>query len=193
MLCSKCGAENPSDKKFCGDCGAVLSNRCPKCGVENPPGKRFCGDCGTALVPPAGAAPQQSDDSPFRVAETTAAESLDGERKTITALFADIKGSMELIENLDPEQARNIIDPALKVMMEAMQRYGGHVVQSTGDGIFAVFGAPVAHEDHPQRALYAALRMQDELNRYSDRLAAEGRKPMQARVGINTGEAVVRR
>jgi len=99
---------------------------------------------------------------------------------------------MELIENLDPEQARNIIDPALKQMMEAIRRYGGLVVQSTGDGIFAIFGAPLAHEDHAQRALYAALRMQDDLNRYSDRLGAEGRKRVQARVGINTGEAVVR-
>ena len=119
----------------------------------------------------------------------TAAE---GERKTITALFADIKGSMELIENLDPEQARDIIDPALRLMMEAIRRYGGRVVQSTGDGIFAIFGAPLAHEDHPQRALYAALRMQDDLNRYSDQLGAEGRKRVQARVGINTGEVVVR-
>jgi class 3 adenylate cyclase/tetratricopeptide (TPR) repeat protein len=115
-----------------------------------------------------------------------------GERKTITALFADIKGSMELIENLDPEQARNVIDPALRLMMEAIRRYGGRVVQSTGDGIFAIFGAPLADEDHAQRALYAALRMQDDLNRYSDRLGAEGRKRVQARVGINTGEAVVR-
>jgi len=99
---------------------------------------------------------------------------------------------MELIENLDPEQARNIIDPALTLMMEAIRRYGGYVVQSTGDGIFAIFGAPLAHEDHPQRALYAALRMQDELNRYSGRMGAEGSRRVQARVGINTGEAVVR-
>jgi class 3 adenylate cyclase len=191
MLCSKCGAENPSDKKFCGDCGAALANRCRKCGVENPLGKRFCGDCGTALGPSTGAAVQQSDDSPFRVAETTAAESLDGERKTITALFADIKGSMELIENLDPEQARNIIDPALKVIMEAMQRYGGHVVQSTGDGIFAVFGVPLATRTTPSERYMRRFGCKM-LNRYSDRLVAEGRKPVQARVGINTGEAVVR-
>jgi class 3 adenylate cyclase len=117
---------------------------------------------------------------------------LDGERKTVTALFADIKGSMELIEDLDPEEARAIVDPALKLMMEAVQRYGGYVAQSTGDGIFALFGAPVAHEDHPQRALYAAVRMQEELKRYSDRIRAEGRLPIQARVGVNTGEVVVR-
>jgi predicted ATPase/class 3 adenylate cyclase len=117
---------------------------------------------------------------------------LEGERKTVTALFADIKGSTELMEDLDPEEARAIIDPALKLMIDAVARYDGYVVQSTGDGILALFGAPVAHEDHPQRALYAALRMQDEVRRYADRQRAEGRAPLQIRVGANTGEVVVR-
>jgi class 3 adenylate cyclase len=116
----------------------------------------------------------------------------DGERKTITALFADIKGSMDLIEDLDPEEARAIIDPALTQMMEAVHRYEGYVVQSTGDGIFALFGAPIAHEDHAQRALYAALRMQEETKRYADRLRLEGRRPLEIRVGVNTGEVVLR-
>jgi len=107
-------------------------------------------------------------------------------------LFADIKGSMDLIEGLDPEEARAIVDPALKLMMEGVQRYGGYVAQSTGDGIFAMFGAPIAHEDHPQRALLAALRLQEELKRYSDRIRAGGRFPIRARVGVNTGEVVVR-
>src|SRR5262249_42446097 len=91
---------------------------------------------------------------------------------------------MELIEDLDPEEARAIVDPALKLMMEAVQRYGGYVAQSTGDGIFALFGAPVAHEDHPQRALYAALGTRKELKRYSDRISTEGRVPIQARVRL---------
>jgi class 3 adenylate cyclase len=124
-------------------------------------------------------------------AEHTAAAT-DGERKTVSALFADIKGSMELTEDLDPEEARAIIDPALTIMVDAVRRYDGYIVQSTGDGIFALFGAPVAHEDHPQRALYAALRMQEDLKRYSDRLRVEGKLPLQARVGVNTGEVVVR-
>ena len=94
----------------------------------------------------------------------------DGERKTITALFADIKGSMTLIERLDPEEARSIVDPALKLMMDAVHRYEGYVAQSTGDGIFAFFGAPIAHEDHPQRALYAALLMQEEIRRFAEKL-----------------------
>jgi class 3 adenylate cyclase/tetratricopeptide (TPR) repeat protein len=117
---------------------------------------------------------------------------IDGERKTVTALFADIKGSMELIEDLDPEEARAIVDPALKLMMDAVHHYGGYVAQSTGDGIFALFGAPTAHEDHPQRALYAALRLQEEMRRYSGRLRTAGNPPVEARVGVNTGEVVVR-
>jgi class 3 adenylate cyclase/tetratricopeptide (TPR) repeat protein len=195
MRCSECGTQNPVEKKFCSQCGSALPLLCPNCGIENRGTSRFCGDCGSSLTP---SVPNPVTSS-ARIApvsstlqQTEVPTAADGERKTITALFADIKGSMELIENLDPEQARNIIDPALKPMMEAIRRYGGHVVQSTGDGIFAIFGAPLAHEDHAQRALYAALRMQDELNRYSDRLGAEGRQRVQARVGINTGEAVVR-
>jgi class 3 adenylate cyclase len=123
------------------------------------------------------------NDTPIRVTETSAAENLEGERKTVTMLFADIKGSMDLIEDLDPEEARAIVDRALKLMMGAVRRYGGYVAQSTGDGIFALFGAPVAHEDHPQRALYAALRMQEELKRYSDRIRSAGRLPIQAGEG----------
>ena len=116
----------------------------------------------------------------------------DGERKTITALFADLKGSTALIEGLDPEEARAIIDPALQLMMDAVHRYDGYVAQALGDGIFALFGAPIAHEDHPQRALYAALRMQEEMRRYSDEQRLKGGVPLSMRIGINTGEVVVR-
>ncbi len=138
------------------------------------------------------AGPARSNVSIRISADDTAAQVADGERKTVTALFADIKGSMELMEDLDPKEARKIVDPALKLMMDAVRRYDGYIVQSTGDGIFALFGAPVAHEDHPQRALYAALRMQDEMRRYSTRLRAAGNPPIEARAGINTGEVVVR-
>src|SRR5262249_3126907 len=115
-----------------------------------------------------------------------------GERKTVTALFADIKGSTELMADLDPEEARAIVDPALRLMIDAVHRYGGYIVQSTGDGIFALFGAPIAHEDHPQRALYAALRMQEEIRPYGDNLRAPGAAPVEIRVGVNTGEVVIR-
>ncbi len=173
MRCSRCGIENPIGKKFCGDCGAPLANLCPQCGADNPAGQRFCGECGTALGASAAASAKKSEDTPIRVADTSGNENLEGERKTVTALFADIKGSMELMEDLDPEEARGIVDPALKLMIDAAHRYDGYIVQSTGDGIFALFGAPIAHEDHPQRALYAALRMQDEVKRYAERLRAE--------------------
>jgi class 3 adenylate cyclase len=116
----------------------------------------------------------------------------DGERKTITALFADLKGSTALIEGLDPEEAQRIIDPALQLMMDAVHQYEGFVAQPLGDGIFALFGAPLAHEDHPQRALYAALRMQETMRRYADTLRQKGYPPLLMRVGLNTGEVVLR-
>ncbi|MEW6300331.1 MAG: adenylate/guanylate cyclase domain-containing protein, partial [Thermodesulfobacteriota bacterium] len=111
---------------------------------------------------------------------------------TVTALFADLKGSTALIEGLDPEEARAIIDPALKLMMDAVHRYEGYVAQALGDGIFALFGAPIAHEDHAHRAIYAALRMQEEMRRYAEQRRRAGGAPLFLRVGINTGEAVVR-
>jgi class 3 adenylate cyclase/tetratricopeptide (TPR) repeat protein/ribosomal protein L40E len=199
MRCSSCNFDNAAGKKFCIHCGASLPPRCPKCGSENPPQARFCGDCGTALAAtPSSSAQRTSAAGQARPtvqvtpehADTSSAP--DGERKTVTALFADIKGSTELEQDLDPEEARAIVDPALKLMIEAARRYDGYVVQSTGDGIFALFGAPLAHEDHPQRALYAALRMQEELRRYGDKLLAAGRAPLEIRVGVNSGEVVVR-
>ena len=190
MRCSKCGFENPAGMKFCGQCTAALALVCPKCHCENPPGFKFCGQCTTALAPATvGPAPSRS---PVTVREADDAATLEGERKTVTALFADIKGSMELIEDLDPEEARRLVDPALKLMMDAVHRYEGYVAQSTGDGIFALFGAPVAHEDHPQRALHAARRMQEDLRRYADRLRERGQPPLSVRVGVNSGEVVVR-
>jgi class 3 adenylate cyclase len=192
MRCAKCGTEGIPGKKFCAECGGPLSNRCSKCGSNSAPGAKFCADCGAALVAPAVASANKSDDPQILVGEASTSEHVDGERKTVTALFADIKGSMDLMENLDPEQARAIVDPALKLMIDAVHRYDGYVVQSTGDGIFALFGAPLAHEAHVQRAMYAALRLQEQLRRYSDTLRGLGRLPLQARVGLNTGEVVVR-
>jgi class 3 adenylate cyclase len=114
----------------------------------------------------------------------------DGERKMVTALFADIKGSTELMREIDPEEARAIIDPVLGLMIDAVHRYDGYVVQSTGDGIFALFGAPVAHEDHPQRAVHAAIAMRDALRRRDvDRFSRPG---VEVRIGVNAGEVVLR-
>ena len=192
MRCSNCGSDNPAGKKFCSECGAGFSRGCPRCGAENAPAAKFCGECGASLGPVSPPPQTKNDDSPIRVSNASAPDTPDGERKTVTALFADIKGSTELMEDIDPEEARAIVDPALKLMIDAVHRYDGYIVQSTGDGIFALFGAPVAHEDHPQRALYAALRTQEELRRYSTKLREAGNLPIEARVGVNTGEVVVR-
>ena len=178
MRCPSCNHDNPADASFCEECGAKLELICPACKASVSPGARFCKKCGTAIGPTKAAASTTVSSPKSQIivaADGAASEAIDGERKTVTALFADIKGSTELMEDLDPEEARAIIDPALKLMIDAVHRYDGYVVQSTGDGIFALFGAPVAHEDHPQRALYAALRMQEELRRYADKLRADGR------------------
>src|SRR5215472_9540782 len=192
MRCPSCNRDNPHDAKFCVSCGGSFAGRCANCGTENPSDASFCKKCGTRLVSKVVSSAALVVPGWVGVgAEQAESTALDGERKVVTFLFADIKGSMDLMEDLDPE-ARAIVDPALKLMMEAVQRYGGYVAQQTGDGIFALFGAPVAYEDHPQRALLAGLRTQEELKRYSDRIRAEGRLPVQARVGVNTGEVVVR-
>src|SRR5262249_21478878 len=149
MRCSKCGAENPDRAKFCEECAAPLTRRCPSCDSENSPTAKFCIECAKPLER-AGRKSQRIPDASSSIqVNAGTADSLDGERKVVTFLFADIKGSMDLIEDLDPEEARAIVDPALKLMMEAVHHYGGYVAQSTGDGIFALFGAPVALEDHP--------------------------------------------
>ena len=199
MRCPKCATENREGRKFCAECGAPLNARCASCGAENDPAEKFCGECGVALAGKAQAvsanAPATKRTTPeiqVTLGHADTSTAAEGERKTVTALFADIKGSTELMRDLDPEEARAIVDPVLRLMMAAVHRYGGYVAQSTGDGIFALFGAPVAHEDHPQRALHAALAMQEELRRYADRLRAEGKIPVEARVGVNTGEVVVR-
>jgi len=191
MRCPKCDFENPTGMKFCGKCRTALALTCPSCSFENPPGFDFCGQCAAALNGDAAITkgkPEAKSPAAVSVVPEDASPTLEGERKTVTALFADIKGSTELIEDLDPEEARAIIDPALRIMVQAVRRYEGYVVQSTGDGIFALFGAPAAYEDHPQRALYAALQMQQQLCEHEQHRPA----PLEARIGVNTGEVVVR-
>jgi class 3 adenylate cyclase/tetratricopeptide (TPR) repeat protein len=190
MRCSNCGLDNREGRRFCAECGSPVITNCGRCGAANQPGEKFCGECGASLSQPAASVTPSNRPIPFTAPPN--AEVLDGERKTISALFADIKGSTELMEELDPEEAQAIVDPVLRMMIDAVRHYDGYIVQSTGDGIFALFGAPVAHEDHPQRALYAALRMQDGIRRYADRLREAGRAPLQIRIGINTGEVVMR-
>src|SRR5262249_48896651 len=117
---------------------------------------------------------------------------LEGERKQVTVLFADLKGSMELLADRDPEDARKLLDPVLAHMMEAVHRFEGTVNQVMGDGIMALFGAPIAHEDHAVRAAYAAVGMQDAVRGYAERVRREEGITIRIRVGLNSGEVVVR-
>ena len=164
MKCAACGHANPDGQKFCGECGRPLISLCAACGNANPPGQKFCGECGQPIAAPSLAARPRFESptsyTPERLAERilTSKAALEGERKQVTVLFADMKGSMELLAERDPEEARRLLDPVLEHMMEAVHRYEGTVNQVMGDGIMALFGAPIAHEDHAVRACYAALR-----------------------------------
>ncbi len=196
MKCPRCQHENPISLKFCGECGARLASLCSACGASNAPMQKFCGECGARLAPDAPAAKLPSPDSytPKHLAEKilTSKSALEGERKQVTVLFADLKGSMELLAEQDPEDARELLDPVLERMMEAVHHYEGTVNQVMGDGIMALFGAPLAHEDHAIRACYAALRMQDTVKRYAEEVHRAAGIPLQIRIGLNSGEVVVR-
>ena len=196
MKCSRCQHENPSALKFCGECGARLAVVCASCGAANAPEQKFCGECGSKLSADIAKAKLASPDSytPKHIDEKilTSKAALEGERKQVTVLFADLKGSMELLADRDPEEARKILDPVLERMMEAVHHYEGTVNQVMGDGIMALFGAPLAHEDHAVRACYAALRMQETVKRYSEDLRRSQGAAVRIRVGLNSGDVVVR-
>ena len=198
MHCPRCEAENREGRRFCGDCGAALAVGCSLCGFSNEAAERFCGGCG---VPLSGSRPVPGSRfgapesyTPRYLAEKilTSRLALEGERKQVTVLFADLKGSMELLGGRDPEEARKLLDPVLERMMEAVHRYEGTVNQVMGDGIMALFGAPVAHEDHAVRACYAALRMQEMIKRHAEDVYHAAGLALEVRVGLNSGEVVVR-
>jgi class 3 adenylate cyclase/tetratricopeptide (TPR) repeat protein len=196
MQCPRCRHENAAGQKFCGECGARLASVCPSCGASNPPPQKFCGECGTGLGQADGPARYGTPQSytPKHLAEKilTSKTALEGERKQVTVLFADMKGSTELLADRDPEEARKILDPVLERMMEAVHRYEGTVNQVMGDGIMALFGAPLAHEDHAVRACYAALRMHEAIRGYTEDVRRAHGAEVQIRVGINSGDVVVR-
>src|SRR5215475_3798667 len=163
MRCLRCQQENPIGSSFCLGCGSRLGLTCALCGADLVTGARFCIRCGIPLDP---AGPESRSAAPASYTPKHLAErilrskaALEGERKHVTVLFADVKGSMELLADRDPEEARKLLDPVLEHMIEAVHRYEGTVNQIMGDGIMALFGAPLAHEDHAVRACYAALRM----------------------------------
>jgi class 3 adenylate cyclase/predicted ATPase len=192
MKCPRCVAQNQEDAQFCEDCGARLELSCPSCGRPVTPGKKFCRTCGAAVQPEAAASP--SSYTPKHLAERilTSKSALEGERKQVTVLFADLKGSMELLADRDPEEARKILDPVLQLMMDGVHRYEGTVNQVMGDGIMALFGAPIAHEDHAVRACYAALRIQDTVKRYAHQVRRTEGSTVGIRIGLNSGDVVVR-
>src|SRR5262245_24757803 len=195
MKCPRCQAENKADARFCEDCGARLEAACASCGTPVTPGKSFCRSCGAALTTePVSRFTSPKSYTPTHLAEKilTSKSALEGERKQVTVLFADLKGSMELLADRDPEEARKILDPVLERMMEAVHRYEGTVNQVMGDGIMALFGAPLAHEDHAVRACYAALRMQESVRRHADEVFRSHGIVVQIRIGLNSGEVVVR-
>lgn len=197
MNCSRCRQDNPAHARFCLECGTRLTLACAACGVELPAGARFCVQCGQPVA--AGSAdparsPSPQSYTPKHLAEKilTSKAAIEGERKQVTVLFADLKSSMELLADRDPEEARKLLDPVLERMMEAVHRYEGTVNQVMGDGIMALFGAPLAVEDHAVRACYAALRMQESVKRYAEEARRAHGITVRIRVGLNSGEVVVR-
>ncbi len=206
MRCPSCQAENRPGVKFCEQCGARLEGVCPSCGAPVPPSSRFCGECGAPLGPASPplprAAPAAAGPAPFtspraytpahlveRILKDGAA--LVGERKQVTVLFADVSGFTSLSERLDPEDVHGLINRAFELMLAEIHRYEGTVNQFLGDGLMALFGAPLAHEDHAQRAALAALGMQGALARFRQELQRTRGVEFCVRMGLNTGLVVV--
>lgn len=194
MHCPKCQHANPPRARSCIDCGAPLAQTCAGCGSELPAGARFCPQCACPVAPVVEREGIAQATLPrhlaTRILESRAA--LEGERKQVTVLFADMKGSTELLADRDPEEARQILDPVLQRLMDAVHHYEGTVNQVMGDGIMALFGAPLALEDHALRACYAALRLQEAVRQYADQARRQHGIEVQVRVGLNSGEVVVR-
>ncbi|MFN8634873.1 MAG: adenylate/guanylate cyclase domain-containing protein [Chloroflexota bacterium] len=201
MRCTACGTENPPHARFCLECGTPLARRCSSCGTALPDTARFCLECGhpvaTAVptpLPAPTAPPTPQTYTPRHLAEKILAgrDALQGERKQVTVLFADVVGSTELIGDRDPEDAQRLLDGVVQCMMAAVHRYEGTVSRLMGDGLMAMFGAPVAHEDHAIRACYAALAMLEASRAYAERARRTDGANIQIRVGLNSGEVIVR-
>lgn len=205
IQCPNCSFENPSDAKFCENCGKRLERPCPNCKKPVSPGARFCKNCGFDLTMPASAtpAPAHAENSaqalidryqtPEIASKLAAARkgSIEGERRIVTILFADIKGSTAMAERLDPEEWAEMMNRAFEYLIEPIYRYEGIVARLMGDAILAFFGAPIAHEDDPQRAVLAALSILDGIGKYRERLQKERGFDFGVRIGLNTGLVVV--
>jgi class 3 adenylate cyclase/tetratricopeptide (TPR) repeat protein len=197
MRCTKCQAENRDGVKFCEECGAKIEMVCPGCGARIPSGKKFCGECGQSLdalkeVPQIDYSAPQSY-TPKHLADKilTTRTSIEGERKLVTVMFADVANYTSVSEKLDPEEVHQIMDGCFKILMDEIHRYEGTINQFTGDGVMALFGAPVAHEDHAQRACRAALSIQKSLEEYGERIDREYGVEFRMRIGLNSGPVIV--
>src|SRR3989441_6796168 len=195
MRCPQCAHENPQGVKFCGECGARLQALCPACGVANPPANKFCGECGAPMTaaPPAQKFASPDAYTPKHLAEKilTSKGALEGERKGVTVMFSDVSGFTAMSERLDPEEVHAIMDRAFEVILREVHHYEGTINQFLGDGVMALFGAPIAHEDHAHRALSAALAIQRELKPLADDVRRVHGVEFRMRMGINTGLVVV--
>jgi class 3 adenylate cyclase/tetratricopeptide (TPR) repeat protein len=195
--CASCGHENPDTARFCGGCGGPLASEvaCPACHAENPRANRFCHECGHALATAGARAAQRQprDYTPRHLVDKIlkSKSAMEGERKRVTVLFADIAGSLELAEAVDPEEWHGVLDRFFAIIAEGVHRFEGTINQYTGDGIMALFGAPIAHEDHAQRACYAALQLRDELQEYAREVKRRHALNLSVRMGLNSGEVVV--
>src|SRR5436853_6661497 len=195
MKCPNCQCENAVSAKFCEECSAPLAQTSADCGAQMSPKARFCSECGRpskAVTASRFASPKSYTPQHLADKILITREALEGERKQVTVLFADIKGSMEIFADRDPEDVQNLLDPVLERMIEAVHHYEGTVNRVMGDGIMALFGAPLAHEDHAVRACYAALRMQESVKAYADEVRRSHAAVIKIRVGLNSGEVVVR-
>ncbi len=197
MKCSRCQADNREDMKFCEQCGARMALECPNCKAILPAGKKFCGKCGTTLEG-LQAAPfidysKPKSYTPKFLADKilTARSAIAGERKLVTVLFADVANFTAMSEKLDPEEVHQIMDGCFRILMDEIHGYEGTINQFTGDGVMALFGAPLAREDHAQRACYAALAIQKTLAAYSEKIKKQYGINFQMRVGLNSGPVVV--
>jgi len=172
VKCLACENENREGAKFCRGCGASFQSACPKCGANLSPEDRFCDSCGHRLgqqTPAPLKPPDPRAYTPKHLAEKilTSRSALEGERKQVTILFADVRGSTELASELDPEECHGIMDRFFQILAEGVHRFEGTVNEYRGDGIMALFGAPIAHEDHAQRTCYSALHLSEALRRYA--------------------------
>src|SRR5260370_4100227 len=193
--CSSCGHENPDGHRLCGRCGPRLPSGCPVCGSVSEPNELFCGQCGASLAQAPNPASTGGNAAATTVAVPTspAAREPEGERKQLTVLFADVQGSMELQEDLDVEAWAKIVDRFVKILVDGVRRFGGTVDKFTGDGIMALFGAPLAQEDHARRACHASWHVARAIRTYAEELRRSEGVVLHGRVGLSSGEAVVGR